>query len=897
VTAAVAWSTGAGATEFGVSALRAQQGNVDVVPGQSFTLTTGVDAIVGTAGNDTITGTVAASGETFSATDVVIDSSSTDNDTFTITSTVADTTGEIGTISGIENLKVEFNTLAAATLDAGSITDSSITVSQVKPGAVGTVSVTELVGATNVTFGSGVTTASAAYTISSAKAGSAGASVNGGSATTVTVTGLDNNGGVVTAAATATVNLVGAGHSTKNVADDAATVVAGSTVTIDANGDAGNQVENLTVKGNGAATTATISGDGVEKYYVAGEYSVTLSGDEAVFDGETVTDQLTAGVSTVKITTADDSDLSKVAVDVINIAADAVKADAALTVASGANFVISASQNADNAADELTFVGKASTAETNSVTVTFDHSTATTTAVTTPELIFSDIATINLVTVDKLYGANDTTATVVTVDDEAVINISGSATAMIEAHADSGIATLVDASNLTKGLTITTSEAFATVIGGTAADTMKVSDDTVDYDLSAGAGNDTLYFTASGDFTGQTFDGFEVVKLAEDAEVDVDGSLLSGTSMSVVTAAGAGTVNVIADDTTIDLSRLALGDDVTVVLDTSNFTDEDLTITGLASAEQELNGADGDDLITGGSGVDTINGGKGNDTINGGKGANVLDGGAGNDVIVGGSGVDEITGGSGADTLTGGAGVDTFYQTLGVTGVDAETYSVDLTVGGTAAADGNVIIAIDGINYVVAITEDDTAADIATAIATELDGAVDGLVATAEDDVVTIEFSAADYDGDRAVTALSTDDDATVELADETNDGTEAVTATSKVASYDTITDYDGDTITFDAEVTVSADVDGTADKADIADGIATFETSGATSLTEKIAAIEEALADADAYTLVAFEHGTDSFVYVSDADADAHNELLIKITGLAVDEVTVDVTDLTLGF
>jgi len=84
VTAAVAWSTGAGATEFGVSALRAQQGNVDVVPGQSFTLTTGTDTLVGTAGNDTFSGTDIGT-DTYDNNDRVVDGSTTDKDTLTLT--------------------------------------------------------------------------------------------------------------------------------------------------------------------------------------------------------------------------------------------------------------------------------------------------------------------------------------------------------------------------------------------------------------------------------------------------------------------------------------------------------------------------------------------------------------------------------------------------------------------------------------------------------------------------------------------------------------------------------------------------------------------------------------------------------------------------------------------
>ncbi len=102
VTAAVAWSTGAGATQFGVSALRAQQGNVDVVAGSTFTLTVNTDVISGTAGNDTISGTTSRLGSA----DVLIDTNAADNDSLTMTAMSANVGATV--IAGIENLN--FNT-------------------------------------------------------------------------------------------------------------------------------------------------------------------------------------------------------------------------------------------------------------------------------------------------------------------------------------------------------------------------------------------------------------------------------------------------------------------------------------------------------------------------------------------------------------------------------------------------------------------------------------------------------------------------------------------------------------------------------------------------------------------------------------------------------------------
>jgi len=67
------------------------------------------------------------------------------------------------------------------------------------------------------------------------------------------------------------------------------------------------------------------------------------------------------------------------------------------------------------------------------------------------------------------------------------------------------------------------------------------------------------------------------------------------------------------------------------------------TITGPASTGMTVAGGSGSDSITGGSAADSLTGGAGNDTINGQ---------AGNDVIVNGAGTDVLTGGDGIDTLS-----------------------------------------------------------------------------------------------------------------------------------------------------------------------------------------------------------------------------------------------------
>jgi len=529
-----------------------------------------------------------------------------------------------------------------------------------------------LVGGTGVTFGSGVTTGTANYAIdATTKEGSAGAIVNGGSATALTVTGLDNSGGTVTVASAATLNVSGADHtnSSTNKADDAVTIIAGATLTLDSNGDGGNQVENITVKGNGAATTVTVSDGAATTYIAAGDQNVTFAGSSAQFSGKTITDSLTAGVTELKLTTVTAAaTFTKAGVDTFNIAVDAMTDDRVITVASGANVKVTVNQTQSNNTEELEFTASATTASTNSITFTADNSTATTLNVTLPEVVFSNFATVNMVAVDKIYGASSTTAAQVLLDADATLNISGSATVNIKEDADtSDPVTLISASGLTKALTIEASANWKSITGGSGDDVFKVTAGAVKYVLDGGAGNDTLSFadTTNINTTGASFTNFEVIKLDASTEgtetVTVGSALVSGKDLSVITGDGThdDTLAVIAKSTSIDLSKLVIGDDVLVTLDTTAYTSSDLTIVGTSTLAMELNGQDGNDTITGGAGGDTIDGGDGNNVLDGGKGNDLISGGEAADVIIGGAGNDYIWGNKGADVITLGTGYDT----------------------------------------------------------------------------------------------------------------------------------------------------------------------------------------------------------------------------------------------
>ena len=120
------------------------------------------------------------------------------------------------------------------------------------------------------------------------------------------------------------------------------------------------------------------------------------------------------------------------------------------------------------------------------------------------------------------------------------------------------------------------------------------------------------------------------------------------------------------------------------------------TIDG-AGGNDTIEGGNGNDVISGGDGTDTINGGNGNDLIDGGNGNDSIEGGTGNDRIDGGDGNDAIDGGTGNDTVIGGAGDDALSGGAGNDRLEGG-FGADILTGGSG-------------NDVFVLRADQTAAD------------------------------------------------------------------------------------------------------------------------------------------------------------------------------------------
>ena len=127
-----------------------------------------------------------------------------------------------------------------------------------------------------------------------------------------------------------------------------------------------------------------------------------------------------------------------------------------------------------------------------------------------------------------------------------------------------------------------------------------------------------------------------------------------------------------------------------------------------------VQGRGGNDVIEGGSGRDNLNGGLGNDTLYGGGGEDDLQGGDGDDEVNGGDGDDYLRGGQGEDTIDGGADRDTV------------TYRDDRLENDTPATHG-VIVNLSASSINASIDGDVTTHSVDSLFALDSFGSLDEL--------------------------------------------------------------------------------------------------------------------------------------------------------------------------
>jgi len=122
-----------------------------------------------------------------------------------------------------------------------------------------------------------------------------------------------------------------------------------------------------------------------------------------------------------------------------------------------------------------------------------------------------------------------------------------------------------------------------------------------------------------------------------------------------------------------------------------------------------ITGSSGNDQLIGNAAIDVINGGAGNDTMLGLAGNDTLNGGAGNDTLSGGAGLDTLTGGAGADifsytgsaTDSNGTKIDVITDFASGTGSTTDKIQTSTLVvySGGANGYGAVLTALNGVAY------------------------------------------------------------------------------------------------------------------------------------------------------------------------------------------------------
>lgn len=711
-------------------------------PGETFTLTTSADTLVGTAGNDTFEGTSA----TLQAADVIVDQSSTDNDSLNLTLTAVNAAANV---SGIENVNVNWDAFGTATVNAVNFKDATVTVSSSKLGYLGNVQVNNA-GSNKIVS---ATDANGSLDVNGATA----ANVDAGSAKTVTVDGsgtaADNVSAMVTAgAATTTIDV---GSATAFVAN---TVVGGAaTTSIEVNGTAGtSDSADITVVNDGTVSAQTAEIETVNITANDGQ-KVTLA-DGSLIDDLTVTsagsvtlvagsDELTKGALskgltnataglTVDLTSDGVADLSLV--DATFNLKNALAGD--LTVATGANIVA----GVDLTGNQI-LVGTGTTDVVN-LTLNVDQTSLDVVDAT------NDVETLNI-TADAAATETDEeidvaamVAKAVTVSGASKVSLAGVNATSVDASALTGAFTLneagaANASDITvvgsstakNTVTFATDAGDTSYTGGAGEDVVSMAqtagDSTVvlgngkntytnttltdgNAVVLGGTGVDTITVTATdigantANVVIQSGDGADVVSLGlagadENATVDlgagddtikITNATSAGDNLAIDGGAGSDTIDLNGSDLslgTVTFANVEVIDDSTGtgVVDASELTGQTYTIKGdgnvatkLDVTTAEAGSYDFSGLVIDGTLADGIGG----LSVTGNAGNDTIIGTSGNDTIASNGGNDTITGGAGVDSMTAGGGNDKFIFAAGDTGKTAGAVDsiADFNVGG-----------------------------------------------------------------------------------------------------------------------------------------------------------------------------------------------------------------------
>jgi len=581
------------------------------------TLTTGTDdTLLGTIGDDVVTGT------TLEVNDLVIDETSTDNDTMNLTLSAANGAARV---EGIENINVDLNVFSGGEFVATNVTDATITGSSSKLGFDGELTVTNAVD-NDVVAGSGVTD----LIVTALEAGT----IDAGTADTVVV----DHGGVVAAEVIAvTVNgdvdvdadFSGAGTSEAlNLTATAASVVtlnAGSTVavatlTVTGAGDVsidteaanvtgatvtgvdvlkivdgagGLDAENLTVGSIDASVAVAITNaDGQTIDITKANVTTSVAGAGTADEAVTVNISEEQATGAISVTGVDTSAINFTA-DVTDLAALVIEGEATVTVAGDFEFSTGISQTA--ATDELVIAG------TGDVTIADTDVDDVDSSALTGDLDFTTTTDADF---EIVAGSGDDTIVLAQTVNVAAITTGNGANSIDASTVTAGTLALTGGTGVDTVTFLDLTGATVAMAGGAGADVINIGDGTaVTTDLSAAA---TWAVTGFTDLTTTDVAGSSVIAQV----VTVLGSQMTGLTAASITGPTTGTsddtfaIEVAADAATTDLSGLVLADIAAISVE----------VTGQATADA-ITGTNGNDSIISAGGADVLAGGAGADSF------------------------------------------------------------------------------------------------------------------------------------------------------------------------------------------------------------------------------------------------------------------------------------------
>ena len=560
---------------------------------RAITLTNDVDTVIGTSGNDTITG---ASG-TVQDGDILIDQSTTDNDTANLVVTAAYTPSNI---TNIENVNLDWNAFGAASYDLDKVTGAKqVTLTSSKVGYLGDANVANAKGNT-ITAGEGTV-----GTLTVTGVTSAGATINADKAVGVSVTGTGTSAKATVTAGANTTNVttatlanatIDAGKATTISVTDAGATSNQTTLTVNANAAITNAITGkLTLNaadGNKVSLSAGIGAD----LTVGGEGNVELTVVADALDGEILTNAKTAGTLTVKTADTDGEDVSKIQATLVEFTA----AQAGSTVAangqtikySGATGAIDIETAGDGKADVVNAI-----VTKNQTSLTVDSTTETLNlGLEAAALVSGPDLTIATLTLEKAAGATGIANKVVV---EGALDLA--VTSLVAADK----ANLLDATKLAGDLTVGTASSVQ-VVGGTGKLNLTTTGTATEVSAVGQSADDTVTTSAtSGTVSAVLGDGKNTVTAAAlDAGTLVVNAGSGVDKVSVGGAAGLGTVS----SGTVNLN-LGNGDNEATVRTTGTSTAKVTVVTGEGADTVTFGGvtnATANVNINTGAGADTL---------------------------------------------------------------------------------------------------------------------------------------------------------------------------------------------------------------------------------------------------------------------------------------------------